>query len=76
MPIFFYIFSRFYGFYCYNKNDMISVSTRILLHDNSDKTPPVIVDKIPGDEVCIISFGGGGILNYENANKLARIIFN
>lgn len=55
---------------------MISISIRILQHDNTDVKPPVIVDKIPGDEVCIISFGGGGILNYEFANKLAGNINN
>lgn len=55
---------------------MISVSAKILLHDNSDKKSPIIVDKIPGDQVCVISFGGGGIINQEYANKLARIISN
>ena len=53
---------------------MVSISARILLHDNSDNTPPIIVDKIRGDETCVISFGGGAILDYDRANKLARII--
>ena len=53
---------------------MVSISARISLHDNSDNTPPIIVDKIRGDETCVISFGGGAILDYDRANKLARII--
>ena len=55
---------------------MINISAKILRYDNSDKAPPVLIDKIPGDQVCMISFGGGGIINSVYANKLARIISN
>lgn len=55
---------------------MINITAKILLHDNQNATPPTIVDKIAGDTACIISFGGGGILNYNYADKLAAIMSN
>ena len=52
------------------------VSGKILLSDNSGTKEPVFVDKIPGDETCIISFTGGGITVKDRAKKHAKNIYD